>query len=397
MSQQITIPGLIGFTNKIRKALKHGGNPQFTRQESLRMLALVDSHLRRKQLNHNDLTAPARHAYLYLHDLTADSSQQRHPAPKPPPPPGEKLPLLRFPGMQRHLDQLSTALANADPANLSTVGKRIANYSKNIEQTIHRDGIVAQQLSAQARAARAWFAWLAHPERQQHYQRAASNLQTRLSDLAHDAGLGRHPFNVRFRPVSGLYRLSQRTQSYELRLPTAMLTLPDDHLDQLANHALNLSTDKQALITAMEGPAYQAALSELKSLAGEQINGGNGSVHDLDSALQRVREQYFDPDMTLPSIAWSGRCSYRKLGHFDSIANAIVISSALDAPAVPQAALDFVIFHELLHKHHGAQWSGGRARSHTAAFRRDERRYPDKENIEKLLARLSTAQRPAKP
>ena len=361
------------------------------------MLELVDQHLHREQLSHDDLTTPARRAYLYLRSLDADRHVQPNAAPKPPPAAGEKLPQLRFPGMQRYLDQSSAALADTDPAKLATIGERIANYSKGIEKTLHRDGIAAHQLSSQARAARAWFAWLSEPDRQQRYQHAATRLQTRLSNLAQDADLGRHSFSVRFRPVSGLYRLSQRGQAYELRLPTAMLTLPDDCLDQLASHSLSLSQEKQMLITSMEAPAYQSALSELKRLSGEQRNHGRGHVHDLDSALQRVQQRYFEADMALPGISWSGRRSYRKLGHFDSIADAIVISSALDTPEVPQAALDFVVFHELLHKQHGAQWSeGGRARSHTTAFRRDESRYPDKDNIEKLLARLGAAHRRSK-
>lgn len=403
MSQQTSIRGLVDFARKIRQTLTHGSNPQFTLQQSQRMLELVDKQLKREQLSHNDLNAASRRAYLYLRalgdepsgqaDSTTKAAPSRPASAQPPPSPGEKLPQLRFPGMQRHLEQLAAALSNASAAQADGVAEQISNYSQGLEATITQQGIAASQLSKQARAARAWFAWLSNPQRQQRYRQAATYLQTRLSELTQDAGLGQHAFSAQFRPVSGLYQLSQRGQAYELRLPTAMLTLPDSSLEQLASHALSLCQEKQQLINSMEAPAYQAALAELKALEGEQSSAGRGDVHDLDAALQRVRQQYFAPEQALPSISWSGRRSYRKLGHFDPIADAIVISSALDDAAVPQAALDFVVFHELLHKQHGAQWSdSGRARSHTAAFRRDEERYPDKDNIEKLLARLSTTQ-----
>jgi len=195
---------------------------------------------------------------------------------------------------------------------------------------------------------------------------------------------------VQFRPISGLYRLSSRGRQIKLNLATAMLTLPDHCLDQLASHALNQTRDKQRLVTAMEAPNYQAVLAELEALGG-WVDRSGGQVHDLSAALDRVNQQYFGGSMELPAISWSGRLSYRKLGHYESIADAIVISSALDSQQVPLAALDFVVFHELLHKQHGAQWKSGRAHSHTPAFRRDERRYPDKVNIEALLAKLGAA------
>jgi predicted metallopeptidase len=349
------------------------------------MVQTVDQQLRKQRLSANDLTAPTRRAYLYLSELDANSS-----APLTNKAATDKTATrkLRFPGLQGQLNEFASALSSAkDQHAVTAVGERIARYSGKLEQIIAQDGIQPSQLSDQARSARGWLAWLSDPQRQQRYQQLASRLQTHLSDDAHSAGLGRHRFSVQFRPVAGLYRIARRKQQYDLRLATAMLTLPEHCLDQLGAHALRLSSDKQLLITAMQTPPYQAVLAELDALGG-RIERSCGHVHDLSAAFTRINQRFFNNRMQAPRLSWSGRQSYRKLGHYESIADAIVISSALDSHQVPETALDFVIYHELLHKQHGAKWSGGRAHSHTPAFRRDERRYPDKDNIEALLAKL---------
>jgi hypothetical protein len=51
--------------------------------------------------------------------------------------------------------------------------------------------------------------------------------------------------------------------------------------------------------------------------------------------------------------------------------------------------LDFVLFHELLHKRHGVQARGGRLAAHTPSFRRDEARHPRQGEAECFLSDLA--------
>jgi hypothetical protein len=53
----------------------------------------------------------------------------------------------------------------------------------------------------------------------------------------------------------------------------------------------------------------------------------------------------------------------------------LMVSATLDAREVPVYVLDFVVYHELLHKKHGATWQNGRQMVHTPAFRADERSF----------------------
>lgn len=386
MSQLFTVRGLVGFAGKLRKAIKANADLGVWQQQTEQLVASVNAQLQSHKLSEDALTRPTRNAYEFLRGI--DFEKPRKQARDE----DQRLPKLRFPGMQAHLNSMTRSLSRADGEQLQQIGDTIRGYSEGIERSIERDQIVPQQLSAQARAARGWFAWLSDHRRLQQYHQATTRLQQSIADMSATAGLDYQQIAVQFRPIAGLYRRSSRGRQLDLLLPTAMIMLPAECLDELAANALGISRAKKRLNSAIEAPAYQTAVADLDRLGG-RINRQRGQFHDLGTAFDRVNQRYFGGGMDAPDLYWSGRQSYRKLGHFDPFTDSIMIASTLDSADVPQAALDFVMFHELLHKQHGIDWSGDQARAHTPAFRRDEKRYPDKDRIEKLLSQLCATQR----
>jgi hypothetical protein len=59
------------------------------------------------------------------------------------------------------------------------------------------------------------------------------------------------------------------------------------------------------------------------------------------------------------------------------------------AERLPSYVVDFVGYHELLHKKHGVTWQNGRQAVHTSAFRKDERRFAEHPVAEAALKRLA--------
>jgi len=90
-----------------------------------------------------------------------------------------------------------------------------------------------------------------------------------------------------------------------------------------------------------------------------------------------------------PRLTWSRSFTGRKFGHYDPIRDTVMVSSSLDRDNVPQYALDFVVFHELLHKELGVDWRNGRAAAHTPEFRAQERRFEQYREAEAALKRLA--------
>ncbi|MFX4018890.1 hypothetical protein ACJBY8_11405, partial [Streptococcus suis] len=78
-----------------------------------------------------------------------------------------------------------------------------------------------------------------------------------------------------------------------------------------------------------------------------------GQFHDLDAAFDRVNRAYFGGKAGRPHLLWSRRPSQRKLGHYDLPQDAVMVSMSLDARDVPTYVIDFVVYHEMLHRQLG--------------------------------------------
>jgi hypothetical protein len=138
----------------------------------------------------------------------------------------------------------------------------------------------------------------------------------------------------------------------------------------------------------MAGPAYQAILGEVEP---HDDGGGQaaGLHHSLEEAFARVNAAYFGGTMQRPALQWSRRFTVRKFGHYDSLRDAVMISASLDRADVAAHVVDFVMYHELLHRKRGTQWNGDRKAVHTPEFLAQERRFARYAEATAFLDRLA--------
>lgn len=118
------------------------------------------------------------------------------------------------------------------------------------------------------------------------------------------------------------------------------------------------------------------------------ISGPQGAVHNLEEVFERLNRQFFDGLMGQPQLGWSRRPSRSLLGHFDPSHNAIVISRIFDQPRVPALALDYVMFHEMLHLRYPVEHKGVRRCVHTKEFREAEKKFPQLKQATEILKTL---------
>ncbi len=110
-----------------------------------------------------------------------------------------------------------------------------------------------------------------------------------------------------------------------------------------------------------------------------------GRLHDLEALFDQLNDRYFDSALRKPTIGWSLHASRRKLGHYDPAHDAIAISQVFDRDDVPRIALEYVIYHEMLHIKHPAERCGDRRRVHTAAFHRSEQQFKGIAEAKRIL------------
>lgn len=118
------------------------------------------------------------------------------------------------------------------------------------------------------------------------------------------------------------------------------------------------------------------------------VSGGKGSHYDLDELFEELNFRYFNGLMARPLLGWSRQSSRTTLGHFDPSHNAIIISKLLDSGKAPKLAVEYVLFHEMLHLRFPVEHRGARRCVHTPEFKQAERQFEGWQEARELLKRL---------
>jgi hypothetical protein len=118
------------------------------------------------------------------------------------------------------------------------------------------------------------------------------------------------------------------------------------------------------------------------------VSGPQGERHNLETIFEELNLRYFHGLMARPLLGWSRVASRTTLGHYDPSHNAIIISKALDGPKAPLLALEYVMFHEMLHLRYPVDTRGVRRRVHTREFRQAEKDFAELKEAKEALKRL---------
>jgi hypothetical protein len=118
------------------------------------------------------------------------------------------------------------------------------------------------------------------------------------------------------------------------------------------------------------------------------ISGPQGENFNLEEIFERLNSAYFDGMLGRPQLGWSRGASRSMLGHFDPSHNAIILSRIFDRAASPLLALEYVMFHEMLHLRFPVDHTGMRRRVHTKEFREAEKKFSSLREAKELLKKL---------
>jgi hypothetical protein len=118
------------------------------------------------------------------------------------------------------------------------------------------------------------------------------------------------------------------------------------------------------------------------------IHGAQGQTYDLDTIFEDLNRRFFFGLMAKPQLTWSNNHSRRLLGHYDPAHNAIVISKLFDHPKVPRYAVEYLLYHEMLHLKHPVRLRGSRRCVHGRDFQAEERLFPELDEALAYLKRL---------
>ena len=127
-----------------------------------------------------------------------------------------------------------------------------------------------------------------------------------------------------------------------------------------------------------------------RGLKAEHIRQTRGREDDLVSArrvittiwmrlFESLNVRFFHGLLGRPTLTWSAHHARRMLGHYDAAHNTIVVSRVFDRADTPRCAIEYLLYHEMLHLKHPVRVKAGRRCVHSKAFQAEERLFPELE------------------
>jgi predicted metal-dependent hydrolase len=119
----------------------------------------------------------------------------------------------------------------------------------------------------------------------------------------------------------------------------------------------------------------------------KRISTAQGEHYDLDEVFETLNRQFFHGLLGRPQLTWSEHRAKRLLGHYDAAHNTIMVSRVFDRRNTPRYAIEYLMYHEMLHLKHPVKTRNGRRCIHSREFQADENLFPE---LEKAKAYLKT-------
>ena len=116
--------------------------------------------------------------------------------------------------------------------------------------------------------------------------------------------------------------------------------------------------------------------------------GPEGRFYHLEEVFDTLNARFFGGMLGRPELTWSEGMAKRALGHYDAAHNTIVVSRVFDRPSSPRYAIEYLLYHEMLHLKHPVKMRGVRRCVHSREFKAEERLFPQLKEAQAFIKRL---------
>ncbi len=205
------------------------------------------------------------------------------------------------------------------------------------------------------------------------------------------------PFDVRFRRFTSLNTtIRLREGRLHVRLSDLLECAPQTVHRAIA-HILLAKLYKKP-ISAVHADRYRRHVSsDAVSRQAEHIRHTRGRkrlstpvghYYHLNDIFDSLNARFFHGLLGRPTLTWSAHHARRMLGHYDAAHNTIVVSRVFDRHDTPRCAIEYLLYHEMLHLKHPVRVKAGRRCVHSREFQAEERLFPDLVAAKAYLKRL---------
>jgi hypothetical protein len=116
--------------------------------------------------------------------------------------------------------------------------------------------------------------------------------------------------------------------------------------------------------------------------------GPEGRFYNLEEVFDSLNARFFNGLLGRPDLTWSEHHARRSLGHYDAAHNTIVVSRVFDRPSSPRYAIEYLLYHEMLHLKYPVRMRGLRRCVHSREFKAEEALFPQLKEAMAFIKRL---------
>ncbi len=393
----IRIQGIVKAAQIARSQLQTGVPPSRlgSFQEFIqRTLADIDQICANANVRPSQLPTPSRKAYEFLVEIDLSNlpvASQNSPRVAVEP--------IRVKNIRTQQQNFLGAIA-AIVANPQKEKSPKTHLVKSIKETVAKiEGICTQQNSTPAqltKTSRHTYAWM-------KFLTDESNLERHLNATGRAQKIAekilwtqmQHPCStiaVEFTHISHLYKGTIGPLEATAQINEAFVNANDEILAALVRLVFlgRNQEDSQAIKEYALSEEYSEVVLELDLMADTKAENPQGKYYNLDTLFQNINREYFGGKMVKPRLTWNRAFTKRKFGHYERWRDRVVLSISLDSDRVPQYVVEFVLYHELLHKQHEGKWVNGRLKVHTPEFRQDEQKFQKYKEADQWLTGLAS-------
>jgi hypothetical protein len=205
------------------------------------------------------------------------------------------------------------------------------------------------------------------------------------------------PFQIGFRRFTGLNTtIRLREGAIKVHLSDLLEGAPEPVVRAIA-HILLAKLYRKPIEAAHARRYRRFASSEVmvrqmerirQSRGRKKISTSKGETYDLDEIFESINTRFFHGLLGRPLLTWSEHTAKRCLGHYDAAHNTIMVSKVFDRKTTPRYAIEYLMYHEMLHLRHPVKVKAGRRCVHSRDFKADENLFPELAKAKDYLKRL---------
>lgn len=398
------IRGLVKASNRVREQLKIGipsHEISAFQQYVEGTIQATDQICAQARIKPSQLPVPSRNAYRFLKGVNlnrlpivkSDGNNQSSPK--------GKLE-ISIQGIRSQLQYFQNRIADLSPGDTdaeNNLRQQLGERTIQIEQLCTAQGATPGNLTPQSQKIYGWMKFLQQEDHLHLHAQATRQTKARVEQTLANLLSGRKAqhfkalkhLSLEFAPMSALYRCQFKPPHLKIRINEGFI-LAEPEVIQAVLDSMLLGKTPETTTIMMEyslSEEFSELLLELDLMVEDLRDTAQGTVHNLDDVFARVNQVYFNQKLEKPRLAWSKVYSNRKFGHYEPSRDRVVISLSLDTDQLPKNVIEFVMYHELLHKVHGGRTQNGRRRVHTPEFRRDERQFKNYSQAQRQLEQLA--------